>query len=259
MNLVAELKEKFANKTIVKEIEPRFTPRIGVKTGKPVGAEVSIFWNGRGPDGFMNGAKEAGISNELYKIMVEKALPYIKEALSLNPSLKFSFKLYRLQLESSEPIDELLKLFAEADVPLRNLEFESDLEFAKKGELCREILEKLRRLSITVDFVLETDEEICLPLELFTDVVVSKTKLKRDLIKFLLGEGEGFSFEKGVKFLRATVNFFKELDISVLAAGVDTKAEFDLLAVMGVDEVQGKLFGENLKGEEFISFIKNSA
>jgi EAL domain-containing protein (putative c-di-GMP-specific phosphodiesterase class I) len=260
MNLKEQLLKKWEDKTIFKEITPRFTPRIDLKNGeKPVGAEVVIFWNGREANRFMPTAKEIGISNELYGEMVKKSIPYIVKALKIDPSLKFAFKLYRLQLESSEPIDEILKLFTDASVPLRNLEFESDLGFVKRKELSRSILEKLRSLSIAVDFVLETDEELCFPVHLFADVVIEKVKIRKHLTKFFLGETDMLSFENAVRFLRALISFFRELDISVLVGGVDRKEELDFLKVLGVDEVQGKYFGENLTGEEFISFIKNSA
>jgi len=259
MELIENLKKRWVNKLILSEIEPRFTPRISTADGSLSGAEVSIFWNDKAPDEFMEAAKKLGIANQIYDELVKKSIPYLKEALSLNPRLKFAFKLYRLQVESVETIDNLLEVFNRNGVPLRNLEFESDAEFVRLGDLGVEILNKLRRLAITVDFVVETGEEICFPVNLFKEILISKIKLKRELVKDLVGESNSLRFERGVKFLRATVGFFKRLDLSVLASGVDKKEEFDLLSVLGADEVQGYLFGENLRGEEFINLVKVSA
>jgi EAL domain-containing protein (putative c-di-GMP-specific phosphodiesterase class I) len=260
MDLREKLLAKWEDKSIFKEIEPRFTPRISIRDGgKLSGAEVVVFWNELEANGFMPTAKELGISNDLYKDMVKKAVPYISEALNIKPSLKFTFKLYRLQLENPQPVDELIQIFTDAKIPLRNLEFESDLEFVKRKELSEKILDKLHRLSIAVDFVLETDEELCFPVHLFADVIIKKVKIRKHLTKFLLGETDSLSFENAIRFLRALISFFRELNIAILAAGVDQKAELDFLTVLGVDEVQGAYFGENLKGEEFLEFVRNSA
>jgi len=259
MEIKKRLMEDFKGGDLEREVEPRFLLRVNLQRSmEPSGAEISALWRGYRSREFVPHAKELGISNEIYRIVIKKAAPYMLEILRLKPEFKFALKLARLNAESFDEIEEILEVFRREGVPLRNLEFEADLSFAEEHLGGEEILKRLYTLSVTVDFAVEAGQTICLPVNLFVDVLVSKVKLKEELVKFLLGREGDFTLENRVRFFRAMVHFFKEMGISTLADGVDSKELVDLLLILGVEEAQGPYFGGYLTGEELLKRVKGA-
>ncbi len=240
------------------KVEAKFKPRVNLQSGRKIsGAEILIFYDGKPPQVFVEKAKCEGSANLLYTEMVKKALPTLKEALKINPELVFSLKLYRLSLEDIKPVNELLEIFRKEGIPFSNVEFEANMQLLREN-LGEEVLKHLSLLSVACGFVLETDGEICIPQKFIDKFLVQKVKLSRVLLDWIFDE-KGFTFGRGVKFAKALVEFFKRVDLSVLVDGVKTEPETELLFLMGVDEVQGPLYGEALTGEEFLKLVKENS
>jgi len=263
MSIKKDLLKAKEEGSLLKEVEPRFQLRVNIQKGEiPTGAEVYVFWKELQPNGFMPTAKELGLANEIYKEIVKKAIPTIKEALKINPRLKFTFKLYRMQIENFETIEELLDIFRKEGISFRNIEFETDLSFLyEKGreKLHTEIMKKLFYLSITTNLVLRTQEEVCLPLDLLKQLVIEKVKFSKSLLDEVFKDMDALKFEGEVRLLRALVRFFKALNMLIVADGVDKKEILDFLYLIGVDEVQGPYYGGILKAEEFLKLLKEKS
>jgi len=71
--------------------------------------------------------------------------------------------------------------------------------------------------------------------------------LKLDM-NFLSGEGD---IEKGYCILRSIVQMARELDLSIIAEGVETKEQADFLHSIGCDIMQGYYYSPPLSAEEF--------
>jgi EAL domain-containing protein (putative c-di-GMP-specific phosphodiesterase class I) len=260
MAVKEELLKSHREGVLLEEIEPRFQLRVNVQKGEiPSGAEVYVYWKGKPPEEFVQSAKDLGLSNEIYKEVVCKAIPVMKEALKLNPRLKFTFKLYRMQIENFETLGELLNIFRQEGISYRNIELEADLEFLyEKGKekLRTEIMKGLFYLSITTNLVLKTQEEVCLPLKLLKELIIEKVKWGKGIIEEVFRNMDSIKFEGDVRLLKALVRFFKDLNMSVIADGVDRKEVVDFLYLIGVDELQGPYYGGIVTGEEFLKLLK---
>ena len=59
------------------------------------------------------------------------------------------------------------------------------------------------------------------------------------------------SKEKSMKVVRNIVRMAKDLNMSVLAEGVESKNEYDILSDLDCDMIQGYLFDKPLSKQEF--------
>jgi EAL domain-containing protein (putative c-di-GMP-specific phosphodiesterase class I) len=55
------------------------------------------------------------------------------------------------------------------------------------------------------------------------------------------------------------INMAKVLDVQVVAEGVETKAQLDVLTELGCDFIQGYYFSKPLRADDFIAFVRQSA
>jgi EAL domain-containing protein (putative c-di-GMP-specific phosphodiesterase class I) len=205
-------------------------------------------------------AKDIGLANEIYTEVVKKAIPVMKTALKINPRMKFTFKLYRMQIENFDTVDKILDIFRNEGISFRNVEFEADIDFLyEKGKekVHSDVMRKLFYLSVATNLVLRTTEEVCLPLNLLKNLMIEKVKFSKSFLDEVFEDMTTLKFEGQVRLLRALIRFFKALNMLVVVDGVDKKEVLDFLFLLGVDEVQGPYYGGIMEGEEFLKCLEN--
>jgi EAL domain-containing protein (putative c-di-GMP-specific phosphodiesterase class I)/general stress protein CsbA len=60
----------------------------------------------------------------------------------------------------------------------------------------------------------------------------------------------------GMSVLTNTVSMMKDINKEIVCEGVETKEQFDRLAALGVDFIQGYYFSKPLSAEQFVAFIR---
>lgn len=79
-------------------------------------------------------------------------------------------------------------------------------------------------------------------------------KLDKEFVWMCLDEND----TRKLKMLDLCVNFMKEYGMHVLAEGVETKQQQDILAMQGVDYIQGYYHSKPMPEDEFIKFIESN-
>ena len=64
------------------------------------------------------------------------------------------------------------------------------------------------------------------------------------------------SDDKSLRLVRLVIDIAKFLEVSVVAEGVETKSQLDLLKGMGCDYIQGFYFSGPVPPEKFAAFIE---
>ncbi|MBU2279432.1 MAG: EAL domain-containing protein [Gammaproteobacteria bacterium] len=67
------------------------------------------------------------------------------------------------------------------------------------------------------------------------------------------------SEDKARALAAVLINMAKVLDVQVVAEGVETKAQLDVLTELGCDFIQGYYFSKPLRADDFIAFVRQSA
>jgi len=65
--------------------------------------------------------------------------------------------------------------------------------------------------------------------------------------------------EKARALAAVLINMAKVLDVQVVAEGVETKAQLEVLKELGCDFIQGYYFSKPLRADEFVAFVRQSS
>ena len=77
------------------------------------------------------------------------------------------------------------------------------------------------------------------------------------LDKFFIGTG--ISAERDQMILESVIGVVKKMGVKVTQEGVETKADFERLAALGCDVIQGFYFAKPMKYADYCEFIDSTA
>jgi EAL domain-containing protein (putative c-di-GMP-specific phosphodiesterase class I) len=220
-------------------IETRYQPIVRVSDRCPVGLEALVRLNHpeKGtilPDRFVPQIEDAGLAAELTGVVSARAFSDLAGAFLAGRSFRMSvnFPLGVLLMPAAlERLEEQRKSFG---IPADRIVVElTESRPVEDIPMLRRSLERLRALGYgaAIDDVGPAVPRLA-PL---LDLPFTSLKLDKDVV-----QQAGHSAEARA-FIASTTAKAKARDLTVVAEGVETEVAWDLMAVMGVDEVQGFL------------------
>jgi diguanylate cyclase (GGDEF)-like protein/PAS domain S-box-containing protein len=149
----------------------------------------------------------------------------------------------RVQFEDGHLLRSLRELMAELDMPAGALELElTEATLASDFPRLSQALEEIRKLGVSVS------------LDDFGVGHLSLQQLKRlplDNLKVSSSFIRGLPARDDQRALKAVVALGQSLALKVIADGVETQAQLELVQQLGCDEVQGNFLGQPLRASEF--------
>lgn len=232
-----------------------YQPQIDLNTGKIIGAEALIRWSHpqRGiifPLDFIIFAEETGFIHSIGKWALKKAFKEKKtwELLGykeINMSVNISGK----RIISENLIDEINDLLEEFVINSSALTLEiTETAIMQDLNASIEVLKKLR------------DKGIKIALDDFGTGYSSLTYLKKLPIDIVKIDKEFISnaFYEAVdkKIVKTIINLNHELNLNVVAEGIETKEQLNFLKENGCDVGQGFLFSKAIPAEDFEKLLQ---
>ncbi len=231
-----------------------FQPKVDSKTRQLVGAEALIRWNHptKGiipPREFIPIAEHFGVINQINGWVIEEACRAICRAKVQGIDLNLSVNLSRQQFRNTFLVEETVKWLTQYDVPTQNLTFEIKETAAIKNEAqFRLLLAKVKAANIKIaldDFGLHP-----FTLTYLQNLEVNELKLDRIFISKI-------DQDKASKALvDAVIRLAHALNLNVVAEGVETEAQRDLLAELDCNHLQGYLFSEPVSEDQLFMQFK---
>ncbi len=221
------------------EIEPYFQPKVDAATFEIVGVEALARWRHPGlgllaPDKFVGLAEDLGLISRVDDIIMRKALRGV----------------FEVEAATGQPCR------LGVNVSMRRLDdlaLAADLETLAmpKGGLAFEILESVFLDTIDDPLTLNLDRIKACGIDIELDdfgsghtSIISVVRIKPQRIKVdRLIVQAGFEDRSRMAILRAIIEMARELDIAVIAEGVETQAQALVLRGLGLHELQGYYFG----------------
>lgn len=237
------------------EFTIHYQPKVNLKTGLMVGAEALIRWHHPewklvSAGEFIPLAEENGlifpITSWVFRSVCEQLKNWSSEQFRPVPiSINISPKLFlKVGWEY-----ELLQIIEETSTDPTLLELEiTESELIKNDESFIRSISLLKSYGIKIsldDF--GTGYSSLFYLKQFDLDVL---KIDRSLITPL---------DDKSLIIKAVIRLAHELDMKVVAEGVETQEQYEFLCQHECDQVQGYLFSKPLPSEEFIEFLKNPA
>ena len=234
------------------QVETYFQPKVTVADRRVVGAECLVRWRHpeRGlvqPVAFISVAEEHGLIDGLTMAVFSKAMTHLSEWTRLGHDLKVSVNVSMDNLNRLDLPEVFADIAGRAGVkPERVILEMTESRLMNDIATSLEIITRLRLkgfgLSID-DFGTGYSSMEKLKQLPFTELKVDRT--------FVFG-----ATKDGVAraILESSVQMGHALGMNVVAEGAETQEDWDLLAALGCDEVQGYIAARPMPAEEFIAW-----
>jgi diguanylate cyclase (GGDEF)-like protein len=250
MSLEAELREALR----VGQLRPVFQPIIEIASGRVVGMEALARWRHpqRGeisPLEFIPVAEESGLITEVGETMLRLACRAFVawRQRQLEVPARLSVNLSRAQLTDRGLPARIARILDEVGLPASALQLEVTESLAMADDAVRLVLLSLREQGIQLaldDF--GTGHSSLASLQTFP---VQQLKIDRSFVR----EIESSAYHRAL--IQAALQVATALNLEVVAEGVETASQAQLLAELGCPRAQGFLYARPLEIPDVPAFL----
>lgn len=250
MLLEAGLRSAINNKELHIVYQPKFNGR-----EKVIGAEALLRWTSRrhgavSPVDFIPVAEESGMINELGRWILANACRQVKEWHDEGVLLPLSVNVSRYQLVDSFEV-ELSGVLLETGFDPHLLELEiTESSILDQVEENKNLLNRIHGLGVKIsidDFGTGYSS-----LSELKNLPVQTLKIDQSLVRDLPDDKDDEAIS------RAVIAMGHALELSVIAEGIETRSQLEVLKDTGCDYYQGYLLGKPLAHDIFLSSFSGS-
>jgi len=233
-----------------------YQPQVSVTTQKIVGFEALLRWDNAEygfipPNVFIPMAEQTGLINPIGLWVFEKACKQLKKwIVDDGKSISLSINLSLEQLKDDLISVKIQKILNDTNTDPKNIQVEITESIAFNEDPF--VLQRLKEIK---------DLGILIAIDDFGTGFSSFMRLKTfpiDILKidmdFVRGISSGSQKDKSI--IKGMINLAKNLDIIVLAEGVETKEQFDFLREHGCNMIQGYYFYKPMAAHDIEMMIK---
>lgn len=232
-----------------------YQPKYSLSSNKIVGAEALIRWNHPtkgfiSPGIFIPLAEKDGLIIEIGQFIFRKVCSDIREWGQKNiPLVPISINISRVEMYQPDLISFVLETIDEFHIDIDLLEVElTETAALTNLEYTKTILDKFRKLGFKIsmdDFGTGYSSLSCLK-----SIPIDNLKLDIEFIKDI-------EFDKRSRdIVSSIISLAKSLNLTVIAEGLETKAQVDFLKKLGCDIAQGFYFCKPISKSNFENLFK---
>ena len=225
-----------------------FQPKIDLITNKVIGAEALARWK-VSPAEFIPALVEANLMFDAGCAITEKTLKYASQIIKEFPDLKISINMSFEQLKFDSCPTKLYSLSCQNEVNPESIIVEiTETETMKNPDIHLPRLNNLKELGYTIsidDFGTGYSSLNYLKL-----IPASEIKIDRSFIKDI------FNDENDAELVKIIIHIAKMMNMKVVAEGVETKEQAELLRILGCDYAQGFYFAKPMPFDDFMVYLR---
>ncbi|MGB7980883.1 MAG: EAL domain-containing protein [Candidatus Nanopelagicales bacterium] len=229
------------------ELRAYFQPVVDLRTGEPVGLEALIRWQHPergliGPDQFIGLAEETGLILPVGAWMLDHALSTLQRWRREIPGTRdlwVAVNLSARQLTDPDLLHKVSRALAETGVPAGQLHLEiTETAVMRSHEVSTATLDALRQLG--VHLIIDDFGTGYSSLSRLKRLPVTTLKVDRSFVDGLGKETSDLSI------VDAIIKMAESLGLEVIAEGVETRTQLEILHSLGVRWGQGYLWSRPL-------------
>jgi EAL domain-containing protein (putative c-di-GMP-specific phosphodiesterase class I) len=236
------------------EFEVWYQPQIDLRTKLLAGVEALLRWRHpeRGmvsPEAFVPVAEAIGLIDRIGEWVLETACA---EVVGWPGSIRLAVNVSSAQFAQRDVAEIVARVLARTAMPPARLDLEiTESLFMQPGKIVEATLARLR--SFGVGIALDDFGTGYSSLGYIQKFPITKIKLDQSFVADL-PENSG-----SAAIVRAVASLAKDLQLHLNAEGVENAAQVAFLSSLGVDEVQGYLFGRPQPASEIVHLLNQSA
>ena len=246
-----ELENDLRQTNFDKDLFLTYQPKVELKSGKLQGMEALVRWNHPtkgviSPVEFIPIAEENGMILSLGDWVLKSAIKQTKKWIEQggDESLQVAVNVSPSQLLSANFVDNVFSFLERYQLAAKNLEVEITEEvMVEDKSLCNQVLSDLKQKGISIaidDF--GTGYSSLAYLNRFP---LSKLKIDRSFVTQIHCD------EGNYAIVRTIIALSKTMSLDVVAEGIETQDELEVLNLLGCQQGQGYLFSKPLETTEF--------
>jgi sensor c-di-GMP phosphodiesterase-like protein len=236
------------------EFVPFYQPVIDVSNGKLVGCEVLVRWikpNGKmvSPGAFIGLAEQTGLAVPMTRSLMRTVVRDVEQAYAGRRGLKVAINLFNHHFTNLDIIQDVEEIFGPSKIAYSQLVLEiterAPLESVSQAKV---IMRKLQRLGcrLALDDAGTGHGGLAYLQELGLDIVKIDKMFIDQLGKSHIGES----------ITHTLTELAHDLDMDVVAEGVETVEQVAHLKRLGIRQAQGYLFAPALPAEQYLALVE---
>ncbi len=224
-------------------------PKISLDTMKVCGAEALVRWQHptkglRMPGDFLPLFESNGFIKRIDECIWEECAKYLRRLKDIGADIPISVNLSRLHISDDDLTGHLKSLTDKYDVDPGKLELEiTETLFTEDTDTLYKVMSELKSAGFTIE--MDDFGSGYSSLNMLKDAPVDVIKIDRFFID------EVIDTRRGKIIVANSVKMSKELGMSVIAEGVETKEQVDFLKSVSCDVAQGYYFSKPVPTDEF--------
>jgi sensor c-di-GMP phosphodiesterase-like protein len=236
------------------EFVPYYQPVVDITTGRLRGCEVLMRW--RKSDGtvvppatFIPLAESSGLIMEMTRSLMRKVVQELGPVCEVRPSLRIGFNLAAEHFSNESIVGDVQKIFEHSPIKLTQIV----LEVTERQQLedlghARRVIAALQDLGIkiAIDDIGAGHSGLSYILKLGVDVI----KIDKMFVDALGTESSSTAI------IETLVDLARNMDIEIIAEGVETFDQVIALRERGIQAVQGYVFAPPLPGLSFLRLLE---
>ncbi|WP_342542228.1 EAL domain-containing protein [Paenisporosarcina sp. FSL H8-0542] len=222
-----------------KDLTVMYQPQVDLKTGRIDAVEALVRWEDAvlgtvTPNDLIPVAEETGMIHDIGSFMLEKACEqaalWAKNGKPMKVSVNSSIREFR----DKNMVKQVRQTLEKFGCPAHLLQIEITEKFALEAESEQSIIRQMHQLqSEGIRFVLDDFGTGYASFRYMQMLPITELKIDQSFIASITKQ------EKLQKLVHGMIQFGKSMEIRVLAEGVETKEQQDLLTKLGCDAIQG--------------------
>ncbi|MBD5549527.1 MAG: EAL domain-containing protein [Lachnospiraceae bacterium] len=227
-------------------------PKYSITKNEIIGAEALVRWHhpDRGmiyPNEFIPIIEENGFIKKVDYYIWEEVCRFVRECIDAGISCcPVSVNVSRVHLRDNECIQVLSNLIRKYDIPKKLLELEIT-ETANDQQVSMKALQ-LKEVGYTL--LMDDFGSGYSSLNILLETPFDMIKLDKKFVENMMVSS------KGRIILEQVVLMANELNVGILAEGVETKEQIEQLQRIGCDQVQGFYYAKPMPNEDFFTLVK---
>lgn len=227
-----------------------YLPQRNVATGKVTSVEALVRWKDEvlgviHPDELIPIAEETGLINDIGTFMLEKACQQAAIWQQKGLGIKVSYNSSIREFRDKNMVKTVRSVLKKYNCPSDLIQIEFTEKFALEAEAEKKIIQQMQTLNQEgITFALDDFGTGYASLRYLQLLPIGKLKIDKSFVSSIMQQ------KKLQQLIQGLIHFGQSLDVIVVAEGVETKDQFNLLSEMGCDAVQGYFISEPITAEE---------